>query len=137
LLFEFFDRNGINIDKASERKIENLFFREDFRRTPMDDVGLLDFPTRVLESYSGAFLEALHAKALPTAGFRVAIDYANGNAALVLPRLLNRLNVETIALNAYFDDSRVRIDQSITTARRSRWWTTPAVSLRATGSARC
>ncbi|HZT12859.1 MAG TPA: mannose-1-phosphate guanyltransferase [Candidatus Baltobacteraceae bacterium] len=111
LLFEFFDRNGINIDKAAERKIENLFFREDFRRTPMDEVGLLDFPTRVLESYSTAFLEALQAKALPRAGFRAAIDYANGNAALVLPRLLNRLNVDTIALNAYFDDSRVRIDE--------------------------
>ena len=111
LLFEFFDANGINIDKAGERKIENLFFREDFRRTAMDEVGLLEFPSRVLENYSSAFMEALQPKALPRADFRIAIDYANGNAALVLPRLLSRLGVDMIALNAYFDDSRVRIDE--------------------------
>ncbi len=111
LLFEFFDGNGINVDKATERKIENLFFREDFRRTPMDEVGLLDFPSRVLENYGSAYIEALHAKALPQSHFRIAIDYANGNAALVLPRLLSRLGVDMIALNAYFDDSRVRIDE--------------------------
>ncbi len=59
LLVEFFDRSGINVDKATERKIENLFFREDFRRVAMDDVGLFDFPARALESYTGAFLSAL------------------------------------------------------------------------------
>ncbi len=111
LLFEFFDANGINIDKASERKIENLFFREDFRRTAMNDVGLLDFPARALENYSSAFLEALNAQALPAAKFRIAIDYASGNVALVLPRILNRLGIDMIALNAYFDDSRVQIGE--------------------------
>jgi mannose-1-phosphate guanylyltransferase/phosphomannomutase len=111
ILFEFFDGNGINLDKASERKIENLFFREDFRRTAMDDVGLLDFPSRVLEHYSNAFIDALHPQAVSKAGFRIAIDYASGNVAVVLPRLLSRLGVDTIALNAYFDDSQVRISE--------------------------
>ena len=113
LLFEFFDRNGINLDKASERKIENLFFREDFRRTPMQDVGLLEFPSRALENYSSAFMEALQATALPKAGFRIAIDYAFGNVAIVLPRLLSRLGVDMIALNAYFDDSRVHTTEHV------------------------
>ncbi|MGZ3496750.1 MAG: sugar phosphate nucleotidyltransferase [Vulcanimicrobiaceae bacterium] len=113
LLFEFLDANGINIDKASERKIENLFFREDFRRTPMDDVGHLDFPSRTVENYSSAFMEALQPKALPKANFRIAIDYAYNNVALVLPRLLSRLGVDMIALNAYFDDSRVRTTEPV------------------------
>ena len=107
LLVEFFDRRGINVDKATERKIENLFFREDFRRVAMDDVGLLDFPARALENYTSAFLEALDPQAWRSRRFRVVIDYAKGNAALVLPRILSRLNIETIALNAYFDDNRV------------------------------
>jgi mannose-1-phosphate guanylyltransferase/phosphomannomutase len=111
ILIEFFDANGINLDKASERKIENLFFREDFRRTAMDDVGLLDFPSRVLENYGNAFMDALHPEAITQAGLRIAIDYVSGNVSLVLPRLLNRLGVDTIALNAYFDDSRVRITE--------------------------
>ena len=45
LIMEVFDEQGITTDKNTERKIENLFFREDFRRTAMDDVGTLDFPS--------------------------------------------------------------------------------------------
>ncbi len=108
IMFEFFDNTGIGIDKGAERKIENLFFREDFRRTPMDDVGRLDFPSRALERYSGAFVQALNAKALHDANFRVVIDYAFGNASIVLPQILGQLGVEQIALNAYFDAGKVR-----------------------------
>lgn len=108
LLFEFFDRSGINVDKTAERKIENLFFREDFRRVNMEDVGLLNFPARALENYTSAFMAALAPQALSKRRFRVVVDYAYGNAALVLPRILSTLNIDTIALNAYFDDNRVR-----------------------------
>ena len=66
-----------------------------------------DFPARALESYTAAFLSALAPQGLAERRFRVVIDYTNGNAALVLPRILSKLNIETIALNAYFDDNRV------------------------------
>jgi mannose-1-phosphate guanylyltransferase/phosphomannomutase len=108
VVFEFFDHTGIGIDKGAERKVENLFFREDFRRTPMDEVGRLDFPSRALERYSGAFVESLRAQALKDANFRVVIDYAFGNASIVLPQILGGLGVEQIALNAYFDAEKVR-----------------------------
>jgi mannose-1-phosphate guanylyltransferase / phosphomannomutase len=108
LMVELFDHQGITLDKAAERKIENLFFREDFRRTMMDDVGTLDFPSRMLERYTSAFLEALDSKALKGAGFRAVIDYAWGNASIVLPQILGGLGVDQISLNAYFDAQRVR-----------------------------
>ncbi|HYW52886.1 MAG TPA: sugar phosphate nucleotidyltransferase, partial [Dongiaceae bacterium] len=108
IVFEFFDHTGIGIDKGAERKIENLFFREDFRRTPMDEVGRLDFPSRALERYSAAFVTALGERALHEANFRVVIDYAYGNASIVLPQILGGLGVEQVALNAYFDAGKVR-----------------------------
>jgi mannose-1-phosphate guanylyltransferase/phosphomannomutase len=108
LIMEFFDSQGITTDKGTERKIENLFFREDFRRTAMDDVGSLDFPSRMLERYTGAFLEALQSHSLKEAGFKVVIDYAWGNASIVLPQLLGGLGVDQISLNAYFDAQRAR-----------------------------
>ena len=108
LIMEFFDNVGITTDKNTERKIENLFFREDFRRTPMDEVGNLEFPSRMLERYSGAFLGALQSKSLRDAKFRVVIDYAWGNSSIVLPQLLGGLGVDLISLNAYFDAQRVR-----------------------------
>ncbi|MGA8534416.1 MAG: sugar phosphate nucleotidyltransferase [Candidatus Tumulicola sp.] len=106
-LLEFFDNHGVNIDKATERKIENIFFREDFRRTPMEAVGILSFPERSLEGYTDGFLAALAPKAMSSANMRVVIDYAYGNAALILPRILSNLGVEMIALNAFFDNAKV------------------------------
>ena len=108
LILEFFDSVGITTDKGTERKIENLFFREDFRRTQMDEVGTLDFPSRMLERYTSSFVHALNAQALKEAGFRVVIDYAWGNASIVLPQILGGLGVDQISLNAYYDAKRAR-----------------------------
>jgi mannose-1-phosphate guanylyltransferase/phosphomannomutase len=106
VLFEFLDGSGVNVDKSAERKIEGLFFREDFRRVPLADVGTIGFPARSLERYTNAFRRALSSSHVKDANFRIVIDYAYGNVALVLPRIMNVLGVETIALNAYFDEEQ-------------------------------
>jgi mannose-1-phosphate guanylyltransferase/phosphomannomutase len=108
LLIEVYDGSGVNVSKAVERKIENLFFREDFRRTAMDDVGSLAFPARTIERYSSGFLSSLKPQNLRDAKFRVVIDYAHGSGAGVLPSLVGDLGVEVIALNAYPDGSKAR-----------------------------
>lgn len=108
LLIEVYDGSGVNISKTVERKIENLFFREDFRRTAMDDVGRLSFPARTIERYSSSFMETLAPKSLREAGFRVVVDYAHGSGAAVLPTLVGNLGVEVIALNAYPDGENFR-----------------------------
>lgn len=108
LQLEFFDAQGINIDRSWERKIENRFFREDFRRTPMDEVGLIDFPVRVLEQYQEAFSSQLQVDNIRKAGFKVVIDYGYGHASTVLPLILGKLGIEAVSLNAYIDSQRVR-----------------------------
>ena len=108
VLIEFFDGSGINIDNATQRKIENLFFREDFRRTAMTEVGQLSFPARSLEIYTGDLLAALKPKALPHKSFRVVVDYGYGNASIVLPRILANLGVDIVALDAYYDETKSR-----------------------------
>ena len=108
VLIEVLDANGVNIDKNTERKIENLFFREDFRRTAMDEVGQLSFPSRSLELYTTEFLQALKPRALPAAKFRVVVDYGYGNASIVLPRILSNLGVDIVALDAYYDEAKAR-----------------------------
>jgi mannose-1-phosphate guanylyltransferase/phosphomannomutase len=108
VLIEVIDSSGINLDKATERKIENLFFREDFRRTGMDEVGLLSFPARTLELYTSEMMSALKPTALPKANFKVVVDYGYGNASLVMPRVLSNLGVDIIALDAYYDETKAR-----------------------------
>jgi len=108
ILIELLDKGGINVDKTTERKIENLFFREDFRRTTMDDVGHLSFPARSLEIYTSEFLAALKPQALHKAGFKVVVDYGYGNASIVLPRILANLGVDIVALDAYYDEFKAK-----------------------------
>jgi len=108
LLIELFGAGGTNLDKNGERKIENLFFRGDFRRTSMDDVGYLSFPERALDRYNAGFLKSLDVAEIRDRGFKIIVDYAYGNAATTLPHLLSKLNIEMVALNAYLDEAKVR-----------------------------
>lgn len=103
VLIEFFDPRGININKTSERKIENLFFREDFRRTNLDEVGVIEFPSRAVDEYNEGFFNNIDADVVRRANFKVVIDYLFGNASLVLPMLLGKLGCESVAINAYLD----------------------------------
>jgi len=108
VLIELMDSSGVNVDKSTERKIENLFFREDFRRTSMDEVGLLSFPARTLELYTSEMLSSLRPKALPKANFKIVVDYGYGNASVVMPRVLSNLSVDIVALDAYYDEAKAR-----------------------------
>ncbi|GAC1542403.1 MAG: mannose-1-phosphate guanyltransferase [Candidatus Velthaea sp.] len=108
LLIEILDSAGINVDKNTERKIENVFFREDFRRTSMDEVGTLAFRPRTIESYTTDFLSTLNPRAIADAGFRVVVDYAFGNTAMIVPSILGSLRVDLVALNAYYDEAKAR-----------------------------
>ena len=38
-LIEFFDKDGIYLSTNGQRKIETIFYREDFGRTAADEVG--------------------------------------------------------------------------------------------------
>lgn len=109
LLIEFFDTNGINIDRGMERKIENIFFREDFRRTSMEEVGSIDFPARAVDQHLEWFLKSVDGSVIKKAGFKVVIDYSGGNSSLVLPLVLGRLGCETVSLNANLDPEKGRL----------------------------
>lgn len=106
LLVEFIDSNGVNIDKFTERKIENIFFREDFRRTIMEEVGAIDFPSRAIDQYMEGYFNFVDANTIKKSSFKVVMDYAYGTSSLVLPLLLGKLGCETVTLNAYLDAER-------------------------------
>lgn len=106
LLVEFIDSHGVNIDKFTERKIENIFFREDFRRTTMEEVGAIDFPSRAIDHYMEGYFNLIDAQLIKKTSFKVVMDYAYGTSSLVLPLLLGRLGCDTVTLNAYLDAER-------------------------------
>src|SRR5262245_35635213 len=56
---KFFDRNGLDIDTTTERKIEGVFFREDYRRVYLDEIGRIADVENIEETYTTAFFNAL------------------------------------------------------------------------------
>ncbi|HET9920268.1 MAG TPA: sugar phosphate nucleotidyltransferase, partial [Ktedonobacteraceae bacterium] len=98
---KFFDQNGLDINKTTERKIENLFFREDYRRVYIDDIGAIDvLPNgEVLNRYLEGFYKTVNVDLIRKRKFQLVIDYAHSSAVQLLPGIFNRLGCEVIVLN--------------------------------------
>lgn len=106
ILLIFFDGQGRNLSRAIERKIENIFFREDFRRAHRDGVGEIEHPARVIEYYTEDFLHFVDSGAIRRAAPRLVVDYAYGSLSLLMPVVLGRLGCDCAALHAFVDPTR-------------------------------
>ena len=104
---KFFDAQGLDLDKPAERKIENTFFRQDFRRVYLDELGAIDVDTQAGDAYVRAFLATIDAQAIQRANFRVVIDYSHGSSALVFPSILAKLGCDVVAINSSVDELRM------------------------------
>lgn len=98
---EFLDGAGMNISKGAEKKIESNFFKEDFRRVQLTDVGEISFPARVKEYYKDGFMKAFPTDAIRQKRPKIVVDYASSLSNVILPELLGLLGAETIVLNAH------------------------------------
>jgi mannose-1-phosphate guanylyltransferase/phosphomannomutase len=107
----FIDSKGMNQSKSTERTIERAFFREDFRRAYLDEIGTIQYAVRTAEIYTDAFLANVDTAAIRAADFRIVIDYSHGLAGDVLAQILNKLDVEVVPLNARMDETKLAMLQ--------------------------
>jgi mannose-1-phosphate guanylyltransferase / phosphomannomutase len=96
-----FDANGTDIPEATQRKIERIFFREDFRRALGSETGEVSYPVRVPDLYAQALLAQVDLEATRAARFKVVLDYAYGSASLVMPAVLGKLGADVLSANPY------------------------------------
>jgi mannose-1-phosphate guanylyltransferase/phosphomannomutase len=101
VLIRFFDAQGLDIDEGTQRKIERLFYREDFRRAFAGDIGDIGFPPRALEFYTAGLMSSVDGDAIRAAGFKVVLDYAYGSTSFVMPSVLAKLGADVLAVNPY------------------------------------
>jgi mannose-1-phosphate guanylyltransferase/phosphomannomutase len=102
---KFLDQNGLDISKATERKIENMYFREDFRRVYLDEIGEISYAPNVAERYTDAYLKALDVTAIRNRRYSLVVDYAHSGSVEILAPIFNRLGCEVIALNSTMDEA--------------------------------
>ncbi len=97
----FFDRYGNDLDESAQRKIERLYFREDFRRLPGPEFGDLTYVSRTLEQYVESLMNTVDAGAIVSAGFKMVLDYSFGTASFVMPNLLSKLQADVLVANPF------------------------------------
>jgi mannose-1-phosphate guanylyltransferase / phosphomannomutase len=107
----FFGPDGLSLTREQERAVERIFFREDYRRAFMDEIGNIENATDAVGVYAKGYLEAVDVKAIRAAAFKIVVDYAHAPAVEVLPQLLEQLNVEVVPLNARIDANKISLSQ--------------------------
>ena len=105
----FFDERGLDLGPAAQRKIERVFFQEDFRRVYLDDIARITEPSRPELYYLDAYRKSLDMEMLRSAGedIRLVVDYANSSTARILPAILDELRFDVVSLNSTVDDSKI------------------------------
>ncbi|MEN6551152.1 MAG: sugar phosphate nucleotidyltransferase [Candidatus Cryosericum sp.] len=115
----FYDRSGFDLSTAQEASIERIFFREEFARADVEEVGTIDIPPRVVESYRDFYLNSLDIPLIQSSGIRFVIDYSYGTTVQFFPAIAGEFGLEMISLNAYADGRRaVRTASEFRDARR-------------------
>ena len=100
ILIEFFDRNGINISKSKEKKVEGTYFKEDLRRVSIPEIGTVAYPDGTIEAYSRSFEHHLNIEAVRSNAYKVVIDYVYAVSGAILPLLLTKFGCDAVVLNA-------------------------------------
>ncbi len=106
---KFFDSKGQDLSKNAERNIESVFFREDYRRVYLDEIGKIKYASNVIEQYTEAFLKAVDTEAITNSRPYIAVDFANASTSLVLGPILTGLRCRVVALNQAIDEDKMSV----------------------------
>ena len=85
MIIRFFDTQGLDITEESQRKVERLFGREDFRRVFPGEIGDIGFAPRALDHSAAALESTVDIDRIRAANFKVVIDYTYGSASFAMP----------------------------------------------------
>ncbi|MGH7643616.1 MAG: sugar phosphate nucleotidyltransferase [Candidatus Dormibacteria bacterium] len=98
------DDRGMALDRRQERKLENTFFREDFRRVLPGEITDIADADGALDGYARQAVSQLELEAIRAAHPRVLVDFGFSSASLALPHLLREALVEAITLRTGFEE---------------------------------
>ena len=115
LEIHFYDKAGLDISAADEKKIERLYFRQEFRRSFFDQMGEIIYPARALEYYTAGMLDSLgitdsRARVrIPEpreVRLKVVAEMGYGVASVMAPQVAAGWGIDLIALRPFLDAER-------------------------------
>ncbi len=93
-------KDGTEMSRENEEEIEKIYHNQSFLRANWAKMGKSRTLTTAIDRYIGGILMKVNVAAVRRARLRVAVDCGNGAAAAVVPRLLERIGVSYVTLNA-------------------------------------
>jgi mannose-1-phosphate guanylyltransferase/phosphomannomutase len=131
IILQFFDSQGLPIDKGMERKIENAFLQEDFARPDTKGLGLLEKTSHMEEPYLWEILSRVNVDAIHNRRLKVVFHCESPQVMSVMHQILERLGCRVITvfngdavLKEIVRDNRADIGiQLDISARTFRVWT--------------
>ncbi|MDR2772819.1 MAG: nucleotidyltransferase, partial [Elusimicrobiota bacterium] len=102
---KFFNAKGRDISLKQEKSIEQLFYREDFKRADLNDIGEIIVPPRAVDYYRTGYLNTIKKDIIQNSHQKLVIDYANSSASMIFPAILGELGIDVVALNAFVTSS--------------------------------
>jgi mannose-1-phosphate guanylyltransferase/phosphomannomutase len=101
------DGNGMPIDSNTEKNIERIFFRENFRRATHEDIGnLIDLSPRS-DEYINNIYSQIDLDCIKRGNFKIVMDLFNGTGSSIIPNIMTGAGVEPVVINAYFDEKKL------------------------------
>jgi mannose-1-phosphate guanylyltransferase/phosphomannomutase len=94
VVMEFLDRQGMNLDKAAERALENSYCCEDFLRAGATTMGELTFVPQLVEGYLQGLFTLEQQQLISAVRFKIVVNYDPGNLAVILPAIFEKLHCE-------------------------------------------
>jgi mannose-1-phosphate guanylyltransferase / phosphomannomutase len=97
----FFEQPGVQLGSGLEKEIEKNFVRRELRLVGAGDVGVVDYPARVRETYAQDLVRSVDGEAIAGRGYRIVVDYGYSAASYLLPLILGPLSVEAISAHGF------------------------------------
>ena len=96
-------KDGVELPREKEVKIEKIFFNRKFALAEWNSLGGIYEASGVIEAYIEAVKKHVDTAAIREKRFKVVVDAGNGVGSLTLPRLLREIGCRVLTLNANVD----------------------------------
>jgi mannose-1-phosphate guanylyltransferase/phosphomannomutase len=101
VVIRFFDSSGLYLTDVTQRKIERLVNREDYRRVLASEIGDIAYPPRALDHYSVALQDTIDLDVLQASTPKLVVDYSFGSTSFAMPMLWSKIGADVLGVNPY------------------------------------
>ncbi len=103
----FYTADSLPLGNSMVQGVERLFFRENFRRVDVSEIGEIIDKPNLNALYLERMFSLLDRNCFKRSKMYVAVDLMYGVTSEVYPQVINALEIDNIILNAYWDDKKL------------------------------